>query len=106
MQQIYIARGPAEAHLVKGFLEAAGIVAVVQGENLFGVRGGVPMSSGTEPSVWVSEADVAQARRLVAEFQRGARSSATAWRCPNCGEMLEGQFTACWNCGTSRDMED
>lgn len=24
------------------------------------------------------------------------------WRCPNCGELIEGQFTTCWKCGTDR----
>ena len=23
------------------------------------------------------------------------------WTCPNCGEHIEKQFDACWNCGTS-----
>jgi hypothetical protein len=25
------------------------------------------------------------------------------WRCVTCGEAVEGQFDACWSCGTSRD---
>jgi len=25
------------------------------------------------------------------------------WRCPNCGEDVDGSFDACWNCGTGRD---
>jgi predicted nucleic-acid-binding Zn-ribbon protein len=25
------------------------------------------------------------------------------WRCPQCGEKVEEQFTECWNCGTAQD---
>src|SRR4051812_38049211 len=27
---------------------------------------------------------------------------AVAWKCQECGEELEGQFTSCWNCGKSK----
>lgn len=27
------------------------------------------------------------------------------WQCPTCGERLERQFDACWNCGTERDSK-
>lgn len=28
------------------------------------------------------------------------------WTCPNCTEEIEGQFTDCWKCGTSRPVDD
>jgi hypothetical protein len=27
------------------------------------------------------------------------------WKCPGCGEKIEPQFDACWNCGASRDED-
>ena len=27
------------------------------------------------------------------------------WRCPQCKEPIEDQFTGCWNCGFERDNE-
>ncbi|MGH7830408.1 MAG: DUF7577 domain-containing protein, partial [Candidatus Binatia bacterium] len=24
------------------------------------------------------------------------------WQCRKCGEVIEGQFTDCWNCGSSQ----
>ncbi len=103
MRQVYSASTPTEAHMIQGFLETAGITAFVQGDALFGVRGGVPMNSETAPSVWVADADFEQASTLVADFFREqAASAADDWTCPSCGEVLEGQFTECWNCGTSR----
>ncbi len=28
------------------------------------------------------------------------------WRCPKCGEEIEDQFDACWNCLTARGPAD
>ena len=47
MKQVFVAQHPAEAHFVKGLLEADGIRAEVQGESLFGVRGEAPATPGT-----------------------------------------------------------
>jgi hypothetical protein len=29
-------------------------------------------------------------------------SAAPPWNCPQCGQQVEGQFDACWNCGGLR----
>lgn len=65
MKKIYVAQSPAEAHLVKGRLENEGIAAVVLGEDVYGIRGGVPLDSSTLPSVWVQEEDFNRARALL-----------------------------------------
>ena len=33
-------------------------------------------------------------------------SAMTHWTCPQCREVIEGQFTACWNCQAGRPGED
>ena len=69
MQQVYTAAHPTDAHLVKGFLEAHGIRAIVRGEAIFGLRGEVPMTADTLPTVWVfDESAVGRAQELIAEF--------------------------------------
>lgn len=104
MKQVHIAESPPEAYLVKGLLEANGIKAIVQGEELFGIRGGIPVTPATSPSIWVAEQDVAEATQLIEEFFRAeVNQQEASWHCPNCGEMIEGQFTTCWNCGTDRE---
>jgi hypothetical protein len=104
MTQIFVARHPTEAHLIKGVLEAAGIPAEVQGERLFAVRGEVPVTPDTQPTVWVADEQAAAARAVIADSsQAGADAAGTGetWTCPQCGEQVEPQFAACWNCGAS-----
>lgn len=69
MQQVFVARNPAEAHLVKGMLESNGIRAEVRGEALWGTRGETPVAEDTLPTVWVFDDHQArEAARLVKEY--------------------------------------
>ncbi len=70
MKPVFSARDPVEAHLLRAVLESEGIEAKVMGEFLYLARGGVPFDNHTEPSVWVSDEDLARARRIVEEFVR------------------------------------
>lgn len=103
MKLVHSSTLPAEAYLLKGYLETAGIQAIVQGGELVGLQGALPLTE-TRPSLWVADKDYEQAVELVREYlrRRPADVGATMWRCPNCGEYLEPQFTDCWQCGTSR----
>jgi hypothetical protein len=103
MKQLHAARHALEAHLVKGFLESNGIAAVVRGEFLTSGWGELPVDVC---SVWVSDdAQYDRAHALLVSFLKGDSARefrGQAWRCPRCGEQLEGQFTTCWSCGASR----
>jgi len=104
MVKVYVAAGPVQAHMFKDLLEAEGIEAVIQGEDLFGMRGELPLTNDSLPSIWVKEVDYERARELVLDFEEGENPEAAGdpWTCPECGEVLESQFTVCWNCGTER----
>jgi hypothetical protein len=70
MKKVYIGENPFDAHMVRDFLESAGIEAVVRGEHLFALRGGVPMTDDTLPAVWlVYEEKFEEARKLVEQLQ-------------------------------------
>ncbi|OGF56912.1 MAG: hypothetical protein A2Z21_07360 [Candidatus Fraserbacteria bacterium RBG_16_55_9] len=66
MKRVYVAESPQEAHLVKEFLEANGISAVVEGQHLQAVMGGIPIPD-TYPWVSVSEEDYDEAKALIAQ---------------------------------------
>ena len=105
MIRIYVARHPTDAHLFKGILESEGIDALVRGEALFGARGETPRTFVTLPAVWVRETEQGgRASELAREYSRDVvpEGASTNWRCATCREIVEQQFTACWNCGSLR----
>jgi hypothetical protein len=109
MTKIYGARDLVEAQFVKGLLEAEQIEAVVQGGPLQSVLGEIPINPESLPTIWVHEKDVDHARVVIDELHQGGpvkTSPRPSWTCPRCGEILEGQFTTCWNCGGERPSEE
>jgi hypothetical protein len=103
MKLIHTAKHAMEAHVIKGFLDSHGIEAVVRGEYLTSGWGELPVDLC---SVWITDdAQFAHADRLLVAFLKGTlagESGAQSWQCPDCNELLEGQFSACWNCGARR----
>jgi cytochrome c556 len=74
MKRVYVATTPVDAQFVKAFLESAGIAASVRGEHLFALRGSVPMTDETLPSVWIEdEDDLEQAQKLLVQLEARAR---------------------------------
>ena len=102
MKLIHTAKHPTEAHLVRGLLEADGMRALVKGDQLYGAYGELPVL----PTVWILDDTLAgYAERLVRDFLHGGaarRYGQQRWTCGRCAEVLEGQFTDCWNCGAAR----
>lgn len=106
MKKVFVAQHPTEAHLIKGLLESRDIPALVRGESLFGTRGETPVTPDSLPSVWVADDGQAEEAMAILESHRASMSqsseSEASWRCASCGETVEFQFTACWNCGAER----
>lgn len=87
-------------------LEMAGIACELHNRYLQGALGEIPADQ-CGPEIWISdERDEALARRLIETATRGPPRGAALWRCRQCHEMLEPQFTVCWQCGTARDPLD
>ncbi len=105
MIKVFTAQNHAEAHLVKGLLEAEGIQAEVRGDALSTLEGGLAVES-FRPSIWVpKDHHLGNATELVERFSRRQPSTlhpGSPWHCPQCEERHEPQFTECWHCGTSR----
>ena len=103
MKSLHTARHAAEAHLIRGYLESQGVNAMVRGEYLAGGIGELPVDLC---KIWVvDDAQFALADQLLHAFLNGTAAKTHAherWQCPQCSEELEGQFTACWNCGHVR----
>lgn len=102
--KLYSGRDSMDAHHVRGLLEAAGVRAVVMGDQLATAWGEVPFMNDALPGVWINDEDKARAAEVMDEFFRDAATPprSAPWVCPRCGEEVEGQFEVCWNCGTPR----
>jgi Putative prokaryotic signal transducing protein len=103
MKRVHNARHMTEAHLIRGLLESHGIDALVRGDLLTGGWGELPVDVC---AVWITDdARFADADRLLQDFHKGALArihAGNAWSCPQCNEAIEGQFTACWQCGAAQ----
>jgi hypothetical protein len=103
MKPLHNARHATEAHLIRGYLEAQGITVVISGEFLAGGIGDLPADVC---KVWIADdREFARADDLLRQFLHGEaahRHAHEGWRCGHCNEAIEGQFTACWKCGSVR----
>jgi hypothetical protein len=99
--KVFVAQHPTEAHLLAGVLESEGIPSEIRSESLFGVRGEIPTWE-TLPEIWVLNDDQADDAREVLRKRSTDTAVGDSWKCSNCGEMVEPQFTACWKCNSER----
>lgn len=94
-----------EVHALANLLQEQGIAARVVGDNLQQV---FPDTVSSPIELWVPHADAERATALVAGWvSEGAHrqaASLSAWKCPQCGEEVEGSFDICWNCETARPV--
>ena len=101
MRLIYSSLKLLEVHHLKNLLEAEGIRCHIKNELLSRLAGDIPFTE-CAPELWLlDDRDFERARRIVADFDR-IPLAGPAWRCPECGEALEGQFSACWRCGAPK----
>lgn len=101
MRRVFSSFDLSAAHHARNLLHAEGIHAVLKNEILSSGAGELPPTE-CQIEVWVlDDADACRAESILRDSAR-ARPAAAPWRCTDCGEALEPQFTACWRCGRSR----
>ena len=84
----------------KNVLDAEGIACEIRNEHLGSILGEVPFFE-VWPQLWIrNDLDYDRATQLISQ-EAADESPAEPWKCRKCGEENEGQFSACWNCGTS-----
>jgi hypothetical protein len=85
----------------KNLLASEGIPTEIRNQHLGSIMGEMPFFE-TWPQLWVvNDLDFDRATQLIESSE--AESPRDSWKCTECGEQNEGQFAACWNCGTSAD---
>ncbi|WP_413113084.1 DUF2007 domain-containing protein [Thaumasiovibrio sp. DFM-14] len=90
---LYRAAQHIEAHILKGLLEHNGIPCRIEGEDLSGAVGELP-TDVREVRLFVHPLQLARARLLIEPPM-----DKPDWYCTQCGELNEGQYELCWQCG-------
>ena len=87
---------------LKAILEDHGIDCIIKNEHLSGAVGELPPIE-CWPEIWLTdESNYQKACTLIKNALHADEQGFVTWRCPSCGEVIEGQFTDCWNCGQAR----
>jgi hypothetical protein len=85
----------------RNLLISEGIPAFLRNEHFGSIMGEVPFQE-VWPELWVeNDLDYDRARQLINAAKLAEESPSSPWKCRRCGEENEGQFSACWNCGTA-----
>ena len=97
---IRLAQAPnlAIATLWADVLGSAGFGVSVQRAFASSLAGEIPPDQAL-PELWLADpAQLAAARQLLHALQHPPERR---WACPGCGEVIDGPFDQCWQCGTS-----
>lgn len=100
MKRIYSSSNPIGVRNAAAFLEQNGFRVTVQGEDRWGSAGGIPPIECWPELMLLDETQEAAALECLKRYREGARTQTGAppWRCAQCGEELEAQFSECWRC--------
>lgn len=94
------------ALMLKEMLQAEGVDCLIRNEELFAAMGEIPFIECL-PELWVIDDEVyPRARTLLEAWLRDETEPGPPWTCPGCGEVIEGQFGACWKCDHLREKGD
>jgi hypothetical protein len=91
-----------QAGLLKELLEKEGVACLIRNEQLSSAMGEIPLVE-CFPELWVIDDEVYPRAKMIIEGWLRDEDRTEAWVCPACGEVLEGQFGACWKCGRQRE---
>ena len=91
----------AQAGLLKELLQREGVDCIIRNEQLFSALGEIPFLE-CSPELWVIDDEVWPRAKSLLDGWLKEEIQTTSWICPSCGEKLEGQFGACWQCGKEK----
>ena len=98
MKRVFSSFNRVAVHHARNLLSNEGIRAEVRNEFLSSAMGELPPAE-CQAELWVlRDDDAPRAERLL---RYGAQTGGCPWRCAACGEVLEPQFTQCWNCSVA-----
>lgn len=98
MKRLTSAPNLALATLWADLLSHAGVPTTVQRQYASSIAGELPPDQAL-PELWLQDAaQFEHAQRLLHELRHPPQRR---WACPGCGELIDGPFEQCWNCGAA-----
>ncbi|MFC0268822.1 putative signal transducing protein [Kushneria aurantia] len=86
---------------VRNLVEGEGVPCEIRNWTLAGGMGDLaPLDC--EPQLWVAPHNAERAAGVIARWQRGDSEPGQRWCCAQCGEVHDGAFDRCWQCGEAR----
>jgi hypothetical protein len=105
MKKVYSAKDPLMVGHLKNVLTTFEIRCVTCNLDLSSAAGELPPID-CWPELWVvNDEELAQAKAILKKTLAPLESVKKSWRCRDCGENIEGQFSECWKCGRSREQK-
>ena len=102
MIKLYVSQSLVDVESRKEVLEQAGILCTVKNQQGSSLAGEVPFAE-VFPELWViHDEDYPKAKDILENWDKEPASIKSDWRCSQCGEIHEGEFTTCWKCGQER----
>ncbi len=102
MTKVHSAPHPLVIENLRNILQVEGIASEVRTPFLGAARGDIP-STECWSELWVlDDADAEKAKEIIRSSLEPFQPVQARWTCRGCGEEIEAQFGACWQCGTAR----
>jgi len=87
---------------LKNILATHEIASHVRGEFRGAAVGEIPPIE-CWPELWIlEESQAEEAKKIIKKALESSSENTETWKCSNCKEEIESQFTACWKCGSNR----
>ena len=100
MRKIYEHIDFARVGHFQSILEAADIGTHIKNLGAATASGEIPFVQ-CYPELWVSDdRDYERALKILQPYYDQESAELAPWKCPGCGELVEGEFGQCWNCQT------
>lgn len=102
MKRVFSGPDPLVAGSIRNLLLNEGIESEVRTPFLAAALGDIPVSECWS-EVWImNDEDAERAAAVVGAASGASGQAGGSWKCSRCGEEIEGQFEACWQCGAPR----
>lgn len=106
MIKVHSAPYPFVLESLRNILQAEGIPSEVRTPFLNAARGDIPVTECWSELWILNDEERDRALGVIRSTLEPAEQTGASWRCKNCGEEVEEQFGACWQCGVPRSSGD